>query len=47
MDFLICHECKGMVLKEHMGKRCPYCKEWLYIHMSKESLLKLQKEGGV
>ena len=43
-DLLICHKCKGVVLSAHMGKQCPYCKEWLYTCSSGEALQELKKE---
>ena len=30
-----CHKCDKEVLETQMGKKCPYCKEWLYHHLSK------------
>ncbi len=37
MDYFIhiCPECKKQIGHEYMGKKCPYCKNWLYDYLCK------------
>jgi len=41
---LICHKCRGVLLEIHMGKKCPYCGEWTYTHLSEKALEDLKNE---
>ncbi len=35
---LICHKCEGILFPEHMGRKCPYCGEWIYFHKSRKAM---------
>ncbi|MCK9429468.1 MAG: hypothetical protein M0R17_05650 [Candidatus Omnitrophica bacterium] len=47
-DLTICHNCNGVLLKQNIGKKCPYCGEWTYNHLSEQALEKIfeEKERG-
>lgn len=42
-ELTICHNCQGVLFKFHMGLKCPYCKEWLYNHLSNAEIQKFQQ----
>ena len=44
MRILPCHKCGGLVYEYLMGRQCPYCKEWLYTHLSEE-VMQEESEG--
>lgn len=40
----ICHNCNGILLKQNLGKKCPYCGQWTYNYLSEQALERVYAE---